>query len=215
MNTLRFTLLAEGSSDRVLIPIIRWMLLQHHSSYDWIGQLADLNVLLNPPKSLADRISATIAYFPSDILFVHRDADKNPVEKRIEEIRSAFAANHELDSIIWSPVIPVRMTEAWLLISETALRASVDNLGGSTPLDIPAIKTLEKIPNPKLLLEQKLVLASELTGRRKKKFFFPEHRSRIPDYIEDWNQLLELPSALRLYEDIRNLNFSPAAIISS
>jgi hypothetical protein len=207
MNTLSFTLLAEGTSDRVLLPIIRWMLLQHHGSYNWIGQLADLNVLSNPPKSLPERISAATNLFPSDILFVHRDADKSKVENRIEEIHSAFVANEGLESIVWMPVIPVRMTEAWLLISESALRSSVGNLKGRAPLNIPAIKKLEKISNPKLLLEQNLILASEVTGRRKKKFFFPEHRARIPDYIEDWNKLLELPSAKRLYEDIRQLNF--------
>lgn len=208
MKSFRFTLLAEGTSDRVLLPIIRWMLLQHHGSIDWIGQLADLSNLQNPPKSLVDRVSAAISYFPADILFVHRDSDGLPVETRIDEVRSAFHINGISNCMACIPVIPVRMTEAWLLISEQALRASVDHRNGNVPLNLPPMKKLEKIPNPKQFLEQALLLASELSGRHKKKFYFPKHRARIPDYVEDWNRLLELPSAKRLYDDIRNLTFN-------
>lgn len=207
MRTLRFTLLAEGSSDRVLIPILRWMLLHHHGSFDWIGQSAELHALPRPPKKLSERIAVANEYFPSDILFIHRDADKESVEKRREEIGSAFAETQGLEELIWTPVIPVRMTEAWLLISETALRAAVENLHSKVPLSIPSIGKLEGISNPKALLEQQLMIASELTGRRRKKFHFPEHRARIPEFFDDWKQLLEVPSARTLFEEIGTLIF--------
>lgn len=207
MKTFRFTLLAEGSSDRVLIPILRWMLLHHHGSFDWIGQFAELHELPRPPKGLSERISVTNEYFPSDILFIHRDADRESVEKRREEISSAFAETDGLEDLVWTPVIPVRMTEAWLLISETALRSAVGNLHGKVSLSIPPIGKLEGVPNPKAVLEQHLIIASELTGRRRKKFHFPEHRARIPDFIDDWKQLLEVPSARRLFEEIGTLTF--------
>lgn len=207
MNTRHFTLLAEGSSDRVLLPIIRWMLSQHHVAYEWSEQLANLSALPVAPRSLTDRITASINYFPSDVLFVHRDSDSSSVESRVEEIRAAFADRADSPDVTCIPVIPVRMTEAWLLISEAALRASVDNRNGRVVLNLPAINTLEAIPNPKQLLEETLLMASELTGRRRKKFHFPAHRARIPDSIDNWNRLLELPSARRLYDDIACLSF--------
>jgi len=207
MKTLRFTLLAEGSSDRVLIPILRWMLLHHHGSFDWIGQPAELHALSRPPKGLPKRISVANEYFPSDILFIHRDADRDSVEKRREEIRTALAETHGLEDLVWAPVIPVKMTEAWLLISETALRSAVGNPRGKVLLNMPPIGNLEEIPNPKAILEQQLVIASELTGRRRKKFHFPEHRARIPEFIDDWKQLLEVPAARALFDEIGALTF--------
>jgi Domain of unknown function (DUF4276) len=207
MNIRRFTLLAEGSSDRVLLPIIRWMLSQHHAAYEWSEQLANLSALPVAPRSLSDRISASINYFPSDILFVHRDSDNASVESRVEEIRTAFANNEDSLDVICIPIIPVRMTEAWLLISEPALRASVDNRNSRVALNLPSINNIEVIANPKQLLEEKLLMASELTGRRRKKFHFPAHRARIPDSIDNWNRLLELPSARRLYNAIGQLSF--------
>ena len=45
-------------------------------------------------------------------------------------------------------VIPVRMTEAWLLIDELALRRAAGNPNGRNPLDLPALKDLEALPEP-------------------------------------------------------------------
>jgi hypothetical protein len=94
------------------------------------------------------------------------------VESRVEEIRTAFADSANSPDVPCIPVIPVRMTEAWLLISEAALRASVDNRNGRVVLNLPTITTLEAIPNPKQLLEETLLMASELTGRRRKNSIF-------------------------------------------
>lgn len=208
MSERRFTLLAEGTSDRVLLPIIRWMLLQQHGSYEWSEQLADFSNLPNPPRSLAERITASIIYYPADVLFVHRDADRTSVESREKEILSAFSNQESAPKVKCVPVIPVRMTETWLLISESALRESVDNRNSRIALDLPAITRLESLPDPKRRLQEALEIASELSGRRKKNFHFPTHRARIPNHIEDWNQLLKLRSASRLYDAIRHLNFS-------
>ena len=207
MDTRQFTLLSDGTSDRVLVPILQWMLLQHHPGFDWIGQCAELQGLRNRPKSLGDRIKAAHEFFPSDLLFVHRDAERESLESRREEIESAVAMNSATSNLAWTPVIPVRMTEAWLLISETAIRGASGNPNGRIMLSLPAIGGLERVPDPKAILESLLVDACELSGRRRKKFRFPIHRARVPDFVQDWTPLLALPSAKVVFDEIEALKF--------
>jgi len=205
MSSKSFTLLADGSSDRVLVSILGWMLAQKHPRHLWTGNRAELDRLPRPPKDLAGRIKATIEYFPGDVIFVHRDAEKESPEMRLREIAESIAKT-ALAVGNWVPVIPVRMTEAWLLISEKAIREASGNPDGRVNLRLPTMRDIEGIPDPKQLLQELLVEAAEVTGRRRKKFHFPERRASIPDFIDDWSELLQLPSALMLYEDIAKLH---------
>jgi hypothetical protein len=207
MSMLRFTLLADGSSDRVLVPILLWMLVQHHGCYAWIGQTANLQALPRPPQGLPDRIGAATEYFPADVLFVHRDAERESPDRRREEVDQALRFLSPSERPRSVPVVPVRMTEAWLLISETAIRHAAGNPNGRVPLTLPPRNRLESLPDPKAILETQLVTASELQGRRKKKFQFATHRARVAELIDDWSYLLELPSARRLFDEIGKLSF--------
>lgn len=207
MNTLRFTLVAEGTSDRVLIPILRWMLLRHHSEFEWVGQTANLHELPRPPRSLPQKIAAASELFPADILFIHRDSDREPPHTRRNEIADAISSLGLRPARHWIPVIPVRMTEAWLLVSEAALRSASGNPNGRTPISLPSWRDLETIPDPKAVLQNLLIDASGLSGRRRKKFNFPAQRARIPDFFESWEDLLRLSSAKQLYEEIATLSF--------
>ncbi len=208
MNTVRFTLVAEGSSDRVLIPILRWMLGSHHSDFEWIGQPANLHELPKPPRGLQEKIATAAELFPADVIFVHRDADRESPSKRRVEISEALSALPSSPARYCVPVIPVRMTEAWLLISESALRAASGNPRGRKPLNLPSLSQLESVSDPKQLLQDLLLEASELAGRRRKKFSFPERRARIPEFLEDLEVLLNLPSAKELFDEIAALDFS-------
>jgi hypothetical protein len=85
--------------------------------------------MLPPARlGLAERISRALALFPADLLFVHRDADRGPTATRREEIRRAVAATMANQMTV--PVVPVRMTEAWLLIDEAAIRSAAGNPRG-------------------------------------------------------------------------------------
>jgi hypothetical protein len=207
MTTLRFTLVAEGTSDRVLIPILRWMLLRHHPGFEWMGQTAELHELPRPPRSLPEKIATASELFPADVIFIHRDSDREPPEARRKEITDAIASLRESPPWHWIPVIPVRMTEAWLLVSETALRSASGNPNGRTSLQLPPLRDLETIPDPKNVLQNLLVDGSGLTGRRRKKFNFSAQRARIPDFFENWETLLRLSSAKQLYDEISALKF--------
>jgi len=207
MKILRFTLVAEGTSDRVLIPILRWMLLRHHLNFEWMGQFADLHELPKPPRTLPQKIATASELFPADVIFIHRDSDREAPSNRRKEIADAIGSLSTSPARHWVPVIPVRMTEAWLLVSESALRGASGNPNGRDPLQLPAWQDLEKIPDPKIILQTLLVEASGLSGRRRKKFNFSAQRARIPDFLEAWETLLRLPSAKRLDDEIAALSF--------
>lgn len=206
MKILRFTLVAEGSSDRVLIPILRWMLLRHHLNFEWMGQFADLQELPKPPRTLPQKIATASELFPADVIFIHRDSDREPPANRRKEITEAIGSLDTSPARHCVPVIPVRMTEAWLLVSENALRGASGNLNGRIPLKLPPRQDLERIPDPKKVLQTLLVEASGLSGRRRKTINFSAQRARIPDFLEDWETLLTLPSAKRLDDEIAALS---------
>lgn len=68
------------------------------------------------------------------------------------------------------PVVPVRMTEAWLLFDQLSIRAAAGNPRGVEELNLPKLDTIENIPDPKATLYKALTLASGLSTRRRSKF---------------------------------------------
>ncbi len=166
MKEIRYTLLADGSSDKALLPILSWLLYQHCSEYAIQSQWADLGRLPNPPKRLPEKIKTSVELYRCDLLFVHRDAEGIPRETRVAEIKRA------LGDIAQPPVVcvvPVRMTEAWLLSDEMAIRKAAGNPHGREPLQLPNINNIEKLPNPKLILYDLLCQASGATSKRRLK----------------------------------------------
>lgn len=102
-------------------------------------------------------------------------------------------------------VVPVRMTEAWLLFNEQAIRHASGNRHGEETLNLPSLRDLETLPNPKTLLFEFIRKASGLTGRRLERFPVRFHAYRVPEFISDFSPLRRLPAFASLEGDIRNL----------
>lgn len=171
MDELVFALMSDGSFDRALMPIIRWTLLEAGVSSSIRGEWADLGRLPHPPRRLQERIRAVMELYPCDVLFIHRDAEAQTLELRLAEIARGVSAARKGASVPPDvPVVPVRMTEAWLLFDEPAIRAAADNPRGTDPLQIPPKSTWEKLPNPKARLREALESASGRAGRRRRAF---------------------------------------------
>lgn len=99
-----------------------------------------------------------------DLIVVHRDSDNQGIEARRLEISAA--ADRVFPTTPAVAVIPVRMTEAWLLLDEWAIRSVADNPNGRRALDLPGVRDVERVADPKQRLREVLVLASECSGRR-------------------------------------------------
>jgi hypothetical protein len=190
MEELRYTLLADGTSDKALLPILTWLLKIHLPNCAIQPQWADLQRV---PRSLKDtfpkRIEQSIDLYPCELLFVHRDAEREPHQKRMEEIHDAIEG---VDQSFLAPficVIPVRMTEVWLLFDEVAIRTAASNPSGRKLLQFPDIERLEDEPDPKELLYKLLREASDLSQRRLKQFSPSERVYRVAELIDDFSPL--------------------------
>lgn len=141
MSDLRYTLLSDGSSDRALLPILNWLLRSHQSDFAVQPQWADLRRLPKQEQlNLSTRIKSSLELYPCDLLFIHRDAEKESRQKRVEEVRKALEQVGEtVSQFPFVCVIPVRMTEAWLLFDEVAIRKASGNPRGKQILQLPAL----------------------------------------------------------------------------
>ncbi|MBI5488478.1 MAG: hypothetical protein HY905_14185 [Deltaproteobacteria bacterium] len=126
--------------------------------------MADPAVLDDPSRSLEVRIPTALEFYGCDLLFVHRDAEAVGLEARLQEIGEVVARCSAPPPVVC--VVPVRMTEAWLLTDEAAIRRAAGNPNGTVPLSLPPTKQIESVPNPKNVLARAIQRASGLSGRR-------------------------------------------------
>jgi hypothetical protein len=203
MRDFKYTLVTDGSSDRALIPILTW-LLEKELGIDYVIQpeWADFSSLPRPPRSLVEKINLALDLYPTgDLLFIHRDAEKEPRENRLKEINCALleANINELPVVC---VIPVRMLEAWLLFDEVAIRKAAGNPNGRCEIPLPALNKVEDLPDPKDKLLESLKKASELKGRQLKKFNSREKIHRLANVINDFSPLHQLSAFQELKREL-------------
>lgn len=106
MQVIRFTLVADGSSDRALLPVLVWLLREHFGNIPIQPAFSDLRRLRNPPGQPFERIAKGVELYPCDLLFVHRDAERETMNKRVEEIRESLARS-AIDTtlpVVWDDI---------------------------------------------------------------------------------------------------------------
>lgn len=156
---------------------------------------------LRPGLSLARRLAVLPTLVASlDVLFVHRDAEGGDTEHRHMEIKRAIGgASLEYPHV---PVVPVRMTEAWLLCDPAPIRRVVGNPNGRTPLSLPADP--ERMIDPKAELRSLLAKAAEVQGRRLEQLDrrFPQLRRQLLETLDVNGPISRLPSFVRFNENL-------------
>ena len=203
---LTFTLLSDGSSDKVLTKILTWIIKQHLSDVPVLAKFGDLRRIPNPPKKLEERIQAALEYYACDILFVHRDAEKHSLEVRKHEISEAWQRIESVNSKIYMvAVVPVRMTEAWLLFDEESIKIAAGNPNYHDDLSLPSLQHIEKLPNPKADLYELIKKASNLHGRKLGKLKTSQRVHVLVDNIADFSPLRNLPAFQKLEDEIKNV----------
>lgn len=177
-DPVRFVLLADGTSDSALLSVIRWTVA---AAVPKVSIDAPGFVRRTGPD-LAGEMRASIREHRPDVLFVHRDAERERWEVRWREIP-------DVDHCVVR-VVPVRMTEAWFLFDEAAIRAAAGRPNGRADLGIPG-GDHETLPDPKKTLHDALLAASEARGRRRKQLLadLPSRVRRVSELIDDWSPL--------------------------
>ncbi len=204
MKFFNFTLLSDGSSDKALIPHLTWLLKQNGLTLPIVPSWADLSRLREKPVGLLQRIERSLELYPCDLLFIHRDAERENPNNRGEEIAVALLNVNE--QTITPPsvcVIPVRMQEAWLLFDEPAIRRATGNPHGKINLNLPKMKTIENLPDPKETLYNLLRIASEKGGRKLRQFNVRHSAGQVSEFIEDFSPLRSLSAFRQLEKDIK------------
>ncbi|HNY31431.1 MAG TPA: hypothetical protein PKO15_11145 [Fibrobacteria bacterium] len=200
--------MADGSSDLAMLkPLLEW-LVRHELKREIVVNCPEFGRMPRPPRTLADKIRKGMERCEVDILFVHRDAERQDPSRRDEEIEVAIG------SVACCPVhvavVPVRMSEAWLLLDERAIRATAWNPRGTAPLGIPDPSRIESV-DAKAVLQNALVTANGSKGRSLEQFErhiqerITQVAAQIADHAEGWLPSYRLPSFLRLAERIRAL----------
>lgn len=187
MRIRKLTLIGDGPTDEALIPIISWSMV-------FLEYVAPFSLTfareLSGPRALRERVEAVRVLYPCDLLLIHRDAERESRQFRVAEIEEATQDLVPLHV----PIIPIRMTEAWLLGCEAAIRKAAENPNGAEGLEIPPKHRWEAEPDPKSILERALEVASGLNARRRRKFSVTRAKKRVAPQTSNFEHLRGLAS---------------------
>lgn len=196
MLRVRYTLVADGPSDRALTHVIDWAIREAAAGEDCevASRFAETE---SGPGELAERIARAVRAFPCDVLFVHRDAERMGRNVRCEEVKRAAQVAGVASTVA---VVPVRMTEAWLLLDADAIARAADRVDAAE-IDVPSVSRLDRLPDPKSTLHQLLRDASGKSGRHHRRFTrdIGNRVQRVAEYISTYEPLRAL-SAFREFE---------------
>lgn len=216
MPTLVMALYAEGRSDERFLPIIiqrtAVRLLSEHAAHD-----VDVSepIVVNPAtrntrnEAILDVAQQAHGYH---LLTVHADADDvTPLRAMRERITPGFqavaAAQRAGQQVCGklTAIVPVQMTEAWMLADSDALRNIIGAMQTAQHLNLPVRPALvEGIADPKARIREVLAMVQAERTRRRRT------QRKIADLYEplarriDLNRLYLAPSFARFQDDLQS-----------
>ena len=184
---LAYAVVADGGTDRLLVPIIEWAV--HRLD-------PGVEILQAEFRKRKGSVAEFLAAYTTGamLVFVHRDSENLTLDERLSEFDT-------LDRQDVVPVVPVRMSEAWLLFDGSAIAKAASS--PSSQVSVPSIAQIENIPDPKDRLDELLFHAAGApSGRRLRKFqrSIVDRRVGVAEYIADYSPL-ENVSAFRKFQD--------------
>ncbi|MEV0893708.1 hypothetical protein [Promicromonospora sp. NPDC050262] len=193
-TSLTFFFLCEGTSDEALVEHLETLILREGVSEALGIPRSGSAPVLEKLKALRDEENTF------DLVLVHRDADGRDSSMRITEIESALNET----GLAGCPVVPVQMTEAWLLVDEQAVRDAVGRPSGKEPLGLPKLKGIENTHDPKAVLKSALMAATGTTGRKHRRAVTQWSTSRriLLQRLDVDGPVRELESWQRLERDL-------------
>ena len=173
---LTYAIVADGTTDRLLVPIIQWA----------IHQIDPEVEILEPEfRRRSGSVEDFLRTYDSSamLIFVHRDAENLTLQERMREFDPVVRQNVVA-------VVPVRMSESWILFNSSAIARAAGSPSAQIP--VPKLAAIEGIADPKQRLEQLLFdAAGSPSGRRGKKFkrSIAAHRVNVASFISDYSPL--------------------------
>lgn len=146
-----------------------------------------------------------ICQFGIMTLVIHSDADRDTYQERMNnKIVPAQSALNELNDDyckLLTPIIPVRMIEAWMLADKELLKSEIGTTQSDNELGIN--RDPETIADPKQVIEEAIRIATEHLPKRRQRLSISDLYAIIGDKI-DLGRLSLLNSYQRFQEEVRN-----------
>jgi len=204
MDTLKFTLIADGRSGRTLLRIIKWELDNLYPTTPNEGAYADFSKLRKPPLNLLKKVELALELYPFDILFVHRDAENNNKSILNERKNEIFKSIEEKLKPKTVCIVPIKMMEAWLLLEDQAIKKAAGNRNFKGQIALPKVSQLEDESQPKEKLYQLLKKVSGLKSRNLKKFNVNAAVHLVAEYTNDFRPLRQLSAFDHFEKNLKN-----------
>lgn len=192
---------SEGTSDLPLAQLIEALFLDR--GIDLLLSRPDFALLGRVPRDVRSKLEAGLRLTRAvDVVVVHRDADNAGSDARRREIADAAALVAADSNCL--PVVPVRMTEAWLLLDEILIRQVAGNPRGRNDLQLPRLHEVESRADPKEILQQCILRAADVTGRKRENLRkrFPQHRRQLLERLDRFGPVTTLASWKQMSADI-------------
>ena len=187
---ISIAIVCDGTSDLCIQDLIQEIA---DSSFPELAfRITAAREVIPAHGSLAQRLRRAYNDYEPNIIVCHRDAESMPLDDRISEINTAQATAGIPIPVV--AAVPVKMIESWLLTDPTAIRCAADNKNGSTNLDLPQTRKIERLADPKQTLFLALRTASDLSAQRLRKFNEHRARSRVASFMKDFGELRKLNS---------------------
>ena len=194
MIRARTLLLVDGASDVPLGAHAATLARDHGVALDVVAPPFE-RMDPHPGHTVAGRLRRILEIDPDfDAILVHRDAEAQSLGERDGEIHAALTASRV--ALPRASIVPVRMTEAWLLLDETAIRRVAGRPSGTADLGLPHLHEIEVIADPKKMLGDALLTASGASGRRRRKLErdFGAHRRQLLEDLDPTGPVSSLPA---------------------
>lgn len=199
----RALLMTDGRSDLALSNHVQRICNREQAAVE-VVPLAQTQLPPGTGRRVGARLSAALGIDSGfQCIFVHRDAENAPPERREQEVEEGV--DHAGFGGPWAPIVPVRMTEAWLLLDEQAIREVAGRPSGREDLDLPSPGQVEGIADPKMVLQQALINAARVKGRHLKRFCkqFRTHRRRLIEQLDPDGPVSNLLSWQRMVTNVQ------------
>jgi hypothetical protein len=220
MAVLVLALYAEGTVDtRFLPPIIQRtseMILMHCGQS--VVDIPEPIIVSKKHNSLDQAIlQASREVRGCHVLLIHNDADSRTFERaRRERFEPGFALVQQCSEEVCRnlvPVIPIRMTEAWMLVDVDALCGVLGTNLSPQMLELPSRAALvESVTDPKNTLNEVMRKVNAGRSQRRQHISLNTRYELLARRI-DLNRLIHVPSYKSFVDDLTStlaeLHFIP------
>lgn len=177
-NILQIGFTTEGTTDVRLLKNIIW------KTFQAVAFECRTNIEVYEPELLVKNgdsfneqiLNLTIKHNYFHVICVHRDSDSPSMDNSIQNmINPSFEAviTHDGDNCkVLVPLIPVQMSEAWMLVNRELLKSKIGTNLSDQELGFPIrTKQIEGISDPKELINNAIRIARDSSSKRRRRNF--------------------------------------------